>query len=55
MIAIHSQFLIYSVNKDTNLSKLQVAVRDGEARRAAARGVEKSRHNWATGQKQQYI
>ena len=37
------QFITYSVNKDTNLSKLQVMVREREARRAAARGVEKSR------------
>lgn len=42
MIAIHSQFVTHSVNKDMNLSKLQVMGRDREARRAAARGVEKS-------------
>lgn len=43
MIAIHSQFVTHSVNKDMNLSKLQVMGRDRERpRRAAARGVEKS-------------
>lgn len=47
VIAIHSQFVTHSVNKDMNLSKLQV-MGGTERPAAAARGVEKKQTegNW---------
>lgn len=41
-IAIHSQFVTHSVNKDMNLSKLQVMGRDREARVLQPAGREES-------------